>query len=83
VVEPEIGETYDDEVVKMMDLDAFVNFFGRKDGLVHISELAPKRVNKTSDIVSEGQADTRLQNIGTRRAMQFSRLLARAHSGAR
>jgi polyribonucleotide nucleotidyltransferase len=38
-----------------MDFGAFVNFFGPKDGLVHISELAPKRVNKTSDVVSEGQ----------------------------
>jgi len=55
VAEPEIGEIYDGKVVKVMDFGAFVNFFGPKDGLVHISELAPKRVNKTSDIVSEGQ----------------------------
>jgi polyribonucleotide nucleotidyltransferase len=39
-----------------MDFGAFVNFFGPKDGLVHISELAAKRVGKTSDIVQEGQA---------------------------
>src|SRR5579862_1960546 len=56
VAEPEIGEIYDGKVVKVMDFGAFVNFFGPKDGLVHISELAPKRVNKTSDVVSEGQA---------------------------
>ncbi len=37
-----------------MDFGAFVNFFGPKDGLVHISELAPKRVAKTSDVVKEG-----------------------------
>ena len=55
VAEPEIGEIYDGKVVKAMDFGAFVNFFGPKDGLVHISELAPKRVNKTSDVVSEGQ----------------------------
>ena len=55
VAEPEIGEIYDGKVVKVMDFGAFVNFFGPKDGLVHISELAPKRVNKTSDVVSEGQ----------------------------
>ncbi len=54
--EPEIGEIYDGKVVKVMDFGAFVNFFGPKDGLVHISELAPKRVAKTSDVVSEGQA---------------------------
>jgi len=56
VAEPEIGEIYDGKVVKVMDFGAFVNFFGPKDGLVHISELAAKRVGKTSDIVQEGQA---------------------------
>ncbi len=56
VAEPELGEIYDGKVVKVMDFGAFVNFFGPKDGLVHISELAAKRVNKTSDVVSEGQA---------------------------
>ncbi|MGB8600832.1 MAG: polyribonucleotide nucleotidyltransferase [Rhizomicrobium sp.] len=54
--EPEIGEIYDGKVVKVMDFGAFINFFGPKDGLVHISELAPNRVAKTSDVVSEGQA---------------------------
>jgi polyribonucleotide nucleotidyltransferase len=56
VAEPEIGEIYDGKIVKVMDFGAFVNFFGPKDGLVHISELAAQRVNKTSDVVSEGQA---------------------------
>ena len=56
VAEPEIGEIYDGKVVKVMDFGAFVNFFGPKDGLVHISELAAKRVGKTSDVVQEGQA---------------------------
>jgi polyribonucleotide nucleotidyltransferase len=54
--EPEVGEIYDGKIVKVMDFGAFVNFFGPKDGLVHISELAANRVNKTSDVVSEGQA---------------------------
>jgi len=54
--EPEVGQIYDGKIVKVMDFGAFVNFFGPKDGLVHISELAAKRVNKTSDVVSEGQA---------------------------
>ncbi|NNF78805.1 MAG: polyribonucleotide nucleotidyltransferase [Rhizobiales bacterium] len=53
--EPEEGEIYTGKVVKVMDFGAFVNFFGPKDGLVHISELAPRRVEKVSDIVSEGQ----------------------------
>ena len=54
VAEPEEGAIYDGKVVKVVDFGAFVNFFGAKDGLVHISELAPKRVDKVSDIVSEG-----------------------------
>jgi polyribonucleotide nucleotidyltransferase len=54
VAEPEIGEIYDGKVVKVMDFGAFVNFFGPKDGLVHISELAAQRVGKTSDVVKEG-----------------------------
>ena len=52
--EPEVGEIYDGKVVKVVDFGAFVNFFGPRDGLVHISELAPKRVEKVTDIVNEG-----------------------------
>jgi polyribonucleotide nucleotidyltransferase len=54
VAEPEIGEIYEGKVVKIMDFGAFVNFFGPRDGLVHISELAPKRVAKVNDVVKEG-----------------------------
>jgi polyribonucleotide nucleotidyltransferase len=54
VAEPEIGEIYDGKIVKVMDFGAFVNFFGPKDGLVHISELASKRVAKVTDVVKEG-----------------------------
>jgi polyribonucleotide nucleotidyltransferase len=52
--EPEIGAFYTGKVVKTVDFGAFVNFMGSKDGLVHISELAPRRVNKTTDIVNVG-----------------------------
>ncbi len=52
--EPEIGLIYDGTVVKVVDFGAFVNFFGSKDGLVHISQLAKGRVAKTSDVVKEG-----------------------------
>jgi polyribonucleotide nucleotidyltransferase len=52
--EPELGEIYDGTVVKTMDFGAFVNFFGPKDGLVHISQLAAERVNNTTDVVKEG-----------------------------
>ncbi|HAK98453.1 MAG TPA: polyribonucleotide nucleotidyltransferase [Rhodobiaceae bacterium] len=52
--EPEVGVIYDGTVVKTMDFGAFVNFFGKRDGLVHISQLADRRVENTTDIVKEG-----------------------------
>ena len=52
--EPEVGQIYDGTVVKTVEFGAFVNFFGSKDGLVHISQLAKTRVNKTTDVVKEG-----------------------------
>jgi polyribonucleotide nucleotidyltransferase len=52
--DPEVGQIYDGTVVKVMDFGAFVNFFGSRDGLVHISHLAAHRVQKTSDVVKEG-----------------------------
>jgi polyribonucleotide nucleotidyltransferase len=52
--DPEIGLIYDGTVVKVVDFGAFVNFFGSKDGLVHISQLSKGRVAKTSDVVKEG-----------------------------
>jgi len=52
--DPEVGQIYDGTIVKVMDFGAFVNFFGSKDGLVHISQLAQGRVQKTSDVVKEG-----------------------------
>ena len=53
--EPEIGQIYDGKIVKVMDFGAFVNFFGPKDGLVHVSELAQQRVANPKDVVKEGQ----------------------------
>jgi len=53
--EPELGAIYDGKVVKVVDFGAFVNFFGAKDGLVHISQLSQTKVAKTSDVVTEGQ----------------------------
>jgi polyribonucleotide nucleotidyltransferase len=52
--EPEVNAIYQGTVVKTADFGAFVNFFGAKDGLVHISQLADQRVNKTTDVVKEG-----------------------------
>ncbi|HEY0438180.1 MAG TPA: polyribonucleotide nucleotidyltransferase, partial [Phenylobacterium sp.] len=53
--EPEVGQIYTGKVVKIVDFGAFVNFFGAKDGLVHVSQIANERVNKVSDVLSEGQ----------------------------
>ncbi len=52
--DPEVGMIYEGTVVKTADFGAFVNFFGAKDGLVHISQLSKQRVNKTTDVVKEG-----------------------------
>ena len=53
--EPEVGQIYEGKVVKIVDFGAFVNFFGAKDGLVHVSQIANERVNKVSDVLTEGQ----------------------------
>jgi polyribonucleotide nucleotidyltransferase len=54
VAEPEVGTIYKGKVVKTMDFGAFVNFFGARDGLVHISQLSNGRPEKTTDVVKEG-----------------------------
>jgi len=54
IAKPEMGKIYKGKVVKIMEFGAFVNFLGKQDGLVHISQLAGKRVSKVSDIVKEG-----------------------------
>ncbi|HXO92447.1 MAG TPA: polyribonucleotide nucleotidyltransferase [Stellaceae bacterium] len=54
VAEPEVGVIYPGKVVKVVDFGAFVNFLGSRDGLVHISELAPHRVGKVADVVKLG-----------------------------
>ena len=53
--EPEVGQIYRGKVVKVMEFGAFVNFFGPKDGLVHVSQLAPGRPERVEDVVREGQ----------------------------
>ena len=54
IEEPEVGQVYKGTVVKIMEFGAFVNFFGKKDGLVHISQLSAERVDKVTDVVNEG-----------------------------
>jgi polyribonucleotide nucleotidyltransferase len=55
VAEPEVGKIYTGKVVNIVDFGAFVNFMGGKDGLVHVSEMKNERVEKPTDVVSEGQ----------------------------
>ncbi|MEE2998547.1 MAG: polyribonucleotide nucleotidyltransferase [Pseudomonadota bacterium] len=61
--EPEVGVIYTGKVVKTVDFGAFVNFMGARDGLVHISELRPERVEKTTDIVNAGD-EVKVKLIG-------------------
>ena len=55
VAEPEVGQIYDGKVVKVVDFGAFVNFFGKRDGLVHVSQIENRRLNHPSDVLKEGQ----------------------------
>ncbi|MBB5220854.1 polyribonucleotide nucleotidyltransferase [Amaricoccus macauensis] len=55
VDEPEVGKIYTGKVVKIMDFGAFVNFFGKRDGLVHVSQLSSDRVSHPKEVVQEGQ----------------------------
>ena len=55
VAEPEIGLIYTGKVVKLVDFGAFVNFFGKRDGLVHVSQIAGKRLNHPNEYLKEGQ----------------------------
>ncbi|MEC7721906.1 MAG: polyribonucleotide nucleotidyltransferase, partial [Pseudomonadota bacterium] len=71
--EPEVGVIYEGTVVKTMDFGAFVNFFGKRDGLVHISQLADRRVEKTTDIVKEGDTvKVKLMGIDDRGKVRLS-----------
>ena len=63
VAKPEMGKIYKGKVVKIMEFGAFVNFLGKQDGLVHISELADKRVAKVTDVVKEGD-EVKVKVIG-------------------
>ena len=63
VAEPEVGKIYDGKVVKIVDFGAFVNFFGKRDGLVHVSQIENRRLNHPSDVLKEGQ-DVKVKLLG-------------------
>ncbi|MCG8691050.1 MAG: polyribonucleotide nucleotidyltransferase [Minwuiales bacterium] len=73
VAEPEVGEIYKGKVVKVVDFGAFVNFFGARDGLVHISELAAQRTKQVTDVVNEGdQVSVKVLGIDDRGKVRLS-----------
>lgn len=63
VAEPEVGQIYTGKVVKVVDFGAFVNFFGKRDGLVHVSQIENRRLNHPSDVLKEGQ-DVKVKLLG-------------------
>ncbi len=63
VAEPEEGKIYDGKVVKIVDFGAFVNFFGKRDGLVHVSQIMNKRLNHPNEVLKEGQ-DVKVKLLG-------------------
>ncbi|MGE0421796.1 MAG: polyribonucleotide nucleotidyltransferase [Reyranellaceae bacterium] len=73
VAEPEVGVVYNGKVVKVVEFGAFVNFLGARDGLVHISELAPRRVAKVGDVVKEGdQVKVKVLGVDDRGKVKLS-----------
>ncbi len=82
VAEPEVGVIYDGKVVKIVDFGAFVNFIGKRDGLVHISEIAQQRIKKVSDVLSEGdEVKVKVLGIDDRGKVKLSMKAVNQESG--
>ena len=83
VEEAEVGKVYDGKVVNIVDFGAFVNFMGGKDGLVHVSEMKNERVEKPTDVVSEGQAvKVKVLEIDPRGKVRLSMRVVDQETGA-
>ena len=83
VAEPELGVIYNGKVVKTVDFGAFVNFLGPRDGLVHISELLPGRVNKTTDVVKvDDEVKVKVIGFDDRGKVKLSMRLVDQETGA-
>ncbi|MDP3907997.1 polyribonucleotide nucleotidyltransferase [Novosphingobium sp.] len=83
VEEAEVGKVYDGKVVTIVDFGAFVNFMGGKDGLVHVSEMRNERVEKPTDVVSEGQAvKVKVLEIDPRGKVRLSMRVVDQETGA-
>ncbi len=80
--EPEEGAIYKGKVVKVMDFGAFVNFFGKKDGLVHVSQIKQERINHPSDFVKEGdEVFVKLMGFDNRGKVRLSMKEVDQHTG--
>jgi polyribonucleotide nucleotidyltransferase len=83
VEEPEVGKIYQGKVVNIVDFGAFVNFMGGKDGLVHVSEMKNERVEKPTDVVSEGQeVYVKVLEIDSRGKVRLSMRVVDQETGA-
>jgi polyribonucleotide nucleotidyltransferase len=83
VEEAEVGKVYNGKVVNLVDFGAFVNFMGGKDGLVHVSEIANERVEKVSDVLSEGQeVKVKVLEIDPRGKVRLSMRVVDQETGA-
>ena len=83
VEEAEVGKVYDGKVVNLVDFGAFVNFMGGKDGLVHVSEIKNERVEKVSDVLSEGQeVKVKVLEIDPRGKVRLSMRVVDQETGA-
>ena len=82
VAEPEVGQIYKGKVVKVMDFGAFVNFFGAKDGLVHISQLSRGRPETVGEVVKEGdEVWVKLLEIDPRGKVRLSMKVVNQETG--
>ncbi len=83
VEEAEVGKVYNGKVVNLVDFGAFVNFMGGKDGLVHVSEIRNERVEKVSDVLSEGQeVKVKVLEIDQRGKVRLSMRVVDQETGA-
>ncbi|MEX0968849.1 MAG: polyribonucleotide nucleotidyltransferase [Paracoccaceae bacterium] len=83
VAEPEVGQVYTGKVVKLMDFGAFVNFFGKRDGLVHVSQISSERVNHPKDLLQEGQeVKVKLVGFDDRGKVRLSMKIVDQETGA-
>ncbi len=83
VEEAEVGKVYDGKVVNIVDFGAFVNFMGGKDGLVHVSEMRNERVEKPTDVVSEGmEVKVKVLEIDNRGKVRLSMRVVDQETGA-